>query len=108
MSGLDTLTIPQALIESWFYLRYASLLGHGLNLEYDSDGAKLEFSKLYVYDVSEKGLRLSQSGEVTGDHIKLLRLIGTRPLSVLVQVGGIGELLSLCSHIARAHASVEG
>jgi len=108
MSGLDTLTIPQALIESWFYLRYASLLGHGLNLEYDSDGAKLEFSKLYVYDVSEKGLRLSQSGEVTGDHIKLLRLIGTRSLSVLVQVGGIGELLSLCSHISRAHASVEG
>jgi len=107
-AGLDTLTIPQSLIESWFYLRYASLLGHGLNLDYDGDGVKLEVDARYMYDVSEKGLRKTPSGEVTGDHIKLLRLVGTRPLSVLVQVGGIGELLVLCSHIARAHASVEG
>ncbi len=75
LAGLDVLTIPLPLIQTWFYVRYASLLGHEFNLELDIDGAKLEADETYRYDSAEQGLRAVKNGEITGDHIKLLRLI---------------------------------
>lgn len=105
--GLDVLTIPLPLVEVWFYLRYASLLGHELNLELDIDGAKLESSARYRYDTSDQGLRRAESGEITGEHIKLMRLISTRPLKVLVQIGGIGALLPEVSNTIRTHAAID-
>lgn len=107
MMGLDVLSIPLPMIESWFYIRYASLLGHELNLELDITGAPLKADETYRYDVGEQGLRPVQGGEITGEHIKLLRLIGTRPLKVLVQIGGIGELLPACLQLVREHAAID-
>lgn len=105
--GLDTLTIPQSLVEAWFYLRYAGLLGHELNLQIDTNGDPLRSDERYRYDVGERGLRPVSSGELTGEHIKLLRLIATRPLQVLVQIGGIGELVPACGLLAREHAAID-
>jgi len=107
LAGLDAKTIPQALIETWFYLRYASLLGHELNLEIDTEGMKLQSSGTYRYDVAEQGLRSVGGGELEGEHIKLLRLIGSRPLNVLVQIGGVAPLLVACAAVARQHASID-
>lgn len=106
LAGLDALTVPLSLVETWFYLRYANLLGYGLNLETDVDGQKLMADKYYRYDVAEKGLRLVDSGDVSSEHIKLLRLLASKPLNVLVQIGGVGEYIGLCAYVARAHASV--
>jgi DNA repair protein RecO (recombination protein O) len=105
LAGLDVLTIPLPLIEIWFYLRYASLLGHDLNLELDVDGEQLEVDVLYRYDMAEQGLRKVSTGELTSEHIKLLRLIATRPLKVLIQIGGVGALLSECLRVVREHAA---
>ena len=105
LAGLDVLTIPLPLIETWFYLRYASLLGHDLNLELDVDGEHLEVDVLYRSDMAEQGLRKVSTGELTSEHIKLLRLIATRPLKVLIQIGGVGALLSECLRVVREHAA---
>lgn len=107
IAGLDVLTIPLPLLQTWFYIRYAALLGHELNLELDVEGVALQADQKYRYDTSDQGLRVSQNGGITGDHIKLLRLISTRPLSVLVQVGGIGALLPECLRLLETHAAVE-
>ena len=107
MMGLDVLTIPLPLIESWFYIRYAGLLGHDLNLELDIHGEKLKADETYRYDIGEQGLRPAPSGELTGEHIKLLRLIGTRPLKVLVQIGGVGALLPESLRVTRDHAAID-
>ncbi len=107
LAGLDVLTIPMPLIQTWFYIRYAALLGHELNLELSIDGQALQADQTYRYDVSEQGLRLSQGGELTGEHIKLLRLISSRPLKVLVQIGGVGELLPDCLRVSEAHAAID-
>lgn len=107
LAGLDVLTIPLPLIQAWFYVRYASLLGHELNLELDIDGKALDAEAMYRYDSAEQGLRPVQNGELTGDHIKLLRLIATRPLKVLVQIGGIGALLGACLHVVEEHAAID-
>lgn len=107
MMGLDVLTIPLPLIEVWFYTRYAKLLGHELNLELDTNGQKLQEETLYRYDTGDQGLREAVTGDISGAHIKLLRLISSRPLSVLVQIGGIGELLPSALVVAREHAAID-
>ena len=105
--GLDVKTLPMALVETWFYIRYAGLLGHDLNLQLDIDGNKLEPDARYRYDVGDQGLRRAENGEITGEHVKLLRLIATKSLQVLIQIGGLQEIIPACLQIAREHAAVE-
>ncbi len=107
LMGLDVVTIPLPLVQTWFYLRYASLLGHELNLERDIDGAPLEAEARYRYDPAEQGVRKMENGELTSDHIKLLRLVASRPLKVLIQIGGMGTLLGECLRVAELHAAVD-
>ncbi len=107
LAGIDVLTIPLPLIQAWFYIRYASLLGHELNLDLDIDGKPLVEDTGYRYDSGEQGLRQVTNGEITGNHIKLLRLIASRPLKVLVQIGGISELLGTCLHVVEEHAAID-
>lgn len=104
-AGLDSVSIPLPLLEAWFYLRYATLLGHALNLERDIDGALLASDLAYRYDIAEQGFRAVEGGDVTASHLKLLRLLASRPLQVLVQIGGVADVLPLCAHVARLHAA---
>jgi DNA repair protein RecO (recombination protein O) len=106
LMGLDNASIDFHLIQTWFYLRHASLLGHELSLTHDIAGAKLSPSERYTYDVSEKGMRISANGEITADHIKLLRLINAKSLKVLAQIGGIQNIISECFQVARQHAAL--
>ena len=104
--GLDAMTIPLSLTQTWFYLKYAGLLGHQLNLEIDTNGEKLMSERSYRYDVGEQGLRELPSGELTAAHIKLLRLISTRSIKILAQIGGVDEILPSVFQVARDHASI--
>lgn len=106
LMALDNATIDSQLIQTWFYLRHASLLGHELSLSHDITGVKLSANERYTYDVSEKGLRVSANGELTADHIKLLRLINAKSLKVLAQIGGIQEIITECFQVARQHAAL--
>lgn len=104
--ALNDKTTPLQLIETWFYLRYAALLGYELSLTHDVNGKKLDSKSRYMYDSSEKGLRESPQGELTADHIKLMRLMSVKPLKVVAQVGGIGSILANCLQVAREHAAI--
>jgi DNA repair protein RecO (recombination protein O) len=106
IKALDAKTLPLQLTQTWFYLRYADLLGSPLSLVNDIDGQSLRPDARYMYDISEKGLRQATGGELTADHIKLMRLIQAKPLEVLVQVGGTGEILPDCWATARTHAAI--
>ncbi len=104
--ALDVAGIPLQLTQSWFYLHYAELTGYELNLERDVTGQVLASDKTYMYDVSEKGLRLSTQGDITAAHIKLLRIMAAKPISTIAQVGGIEAILSDCWLITRQHAAI--
>ncbi len=106
LQGLNAPHTPRLLTETWFYLNYSRLLGHELSFFYDIDGKKLQADHSYVYDVSERGLRMSERGDLTADHIKLLRLINTKPLKAVAQIGGVDEILNECFSVARQHAAV--
>jgi DNA repair protein RecO (recombination protein O) len=106
LMALDARTISLALTQTWFYVRYAVLLGHALNVELDVEGNKLISEGRYRYDVSEQGLRAAHNGEIGAEHIKLLRLIASRPLKVLAQIGGVEGILGECLVVARQHAAL--
>jgi DNA repair protein RecO (recombination protein O) len=104
--ALDSQTIPLEMTQAWFYMHYAALLGHELNLEFDTNGEKLDAAKTYRYDVGEQGLRESPGGEITAEHIKLLRLIASKSLKILAQIGGVDTILPDCLQVARSHAAI--
>lgn len=104
--GLDEVNVPVQLVQTWFYLRYAEMGGYELSLERDVAGAKLSADRSYMYDVSERGLRPSEQGDITADHIKFMRLVAVKPLLSVAQIGGIDEILPDCWLLARQAASV--
>ncbi len=106
LTALDDQKASPKLIETWFYLHYAELLGHCLNLRRDITGVPLIADKNYTYDTSEQGLRESVSGDLTADHIKLLRLINAKSLHVLSQISGLESVLPVSLLTARQHASI--
>lgn len=106
LAGLDVPTIPLELIQTWFYLRYSALMGYELSLWHDSYGEKLLPNNQYHYDEAERGLKQVENGELKSDHIKLLRLVATRSLKLLIQIGGIEPILSDCLLVARQHTSI--
>lgn len=106
LEHLNQPKINLQLIETWFYVQYAGLLGDELNMRTDVAGQPLEIDKLYMYDESEKSLRPSEQGNLSAEHIKLLRLIDAKPLANLIQIGGIDGVIADCWLVARQHASV--
>lgn len=104
--GLNEPNIPLQLTQTWMYLRYAELTGYELSLSRDVAGNTLAADKRYMYDVAEKGLRPSEQGDITADHIKFLRLIGAKSLLTVAQVGGIEAIIADCWLLARQHASI--
>lgn len=106
LSALDATAVSLQLIETWFYLACADLLGHALNVRRDITGAPLQSDKRYMYDVSEQGFRESNTGELTAQHIKLLRLASVKTPTVLSQVSGLEPILPVCLLTARQHAAL--
>ena len=106
LAQLNNMKVEQKLIETWFYLQYAGLLGDELNLRTDVAAHALSPDKTYMYDSTEKGLRLAEQGDLSADAIKLLRLIQAKPLANVAQIGGITEVISACWLVARQHAAV--
>jgi len=106
LAGLDALSVPIETVKTWFYLRYSAILGYELSLWHDISGDKLSPDKSYRYDSVERGLRPVEGGEISAEHIKLLRIIATRPLKVVTQIGGVEAILADCLSVALQHAAI--
>jgi len=106
LAGLNAKGVSHELVQTWFYLRHSNILGHELGLGYDVDGKKLLADQAYFYDVSDKGFRLSEKGDVKAEHIKLMRLIATKPIKALAQIGGIDDIIGDCLRVAKQHSSI--
>lgn len=107
LKSLDNDRISLRLIETWFYIHYSEAAGEQLNLATDVAGNILAPSKRYMYDYSDRSLRLAEQGDIAADHIKFMRLIAAKPISAIAQVGGIDDVLLTCWEVARQHAAVQ-
>lgn len=106
LAALDAVSVPLSLVQTWFYVRVAQLLGDELNTMRDYTGKRLESGKKYRYDTQEKGFAEDANGVIAAEHIKILRLVAAKPLSVILQVGGMEEYLAECLDVARRHAAL--
>lgn len=106
LHALNDGSIPRQLVQTWFYLRYAALMGHELSLSHDMRGERLQADSKYRYDIGEKGLRVDEQGDLSADHIKYLRLLSVKPLMTVAQIGGVEEILPECWFVARQHAAL--
>ncbi len=106
LMALDVLTVPLTLIQAWFYIRMSMMMGEELNTMRDNQGNLLTPDQRYRYDSSEKSFILAANGDITADHIKILRLLSAKPLTTLLQVGGMSAYLSEVVYVARQHASL--
>jgi len=100
--SLDNAKIPVQLIEAWFWLQLAILLGVGLNLTTDNHGQKLQADARYDFDGSTNEFIKSEQGKFSADHIKLLRLLSAQSPRVAVHVKGLKYLIEDCLWAARA------
>lgn len=98
---LDRHEVNRQLIETWFYLQHTYLLGEGVNLQTDVVGQPLSPDKLYMFDEIERALRPTEQGNIGADHIKLLRLIDSKTLEQVAQIGGIEPVITDCWLVAR-------
>jgi len=106
LMGLDASSVVLPLTQAWFYLHVSAMLGYELNAQRDINDQKLQEGVSYRYDSNERGFVEAKNGTITTEHIKVLRLIKERPLQVIVQVGGIEQLLAECLYVAREHAAL--
>ncbi len=106
LAALDDTKISLQLVQVWFYVRVAEILGDELNLGFDADGHRLDSEHTYRYDSSIKTLVIDSSGSITANHIKLLRLISLKPINIVAKVGGVDQVLAECVYLARSQAAV--
>ena len=107
LEALSQLNLPLTLVKAWFYINFAKLSGYELSLWRDVEGKIIDSDSNYTYDVAERGLRNSAKGNLSAEHIKILRLLSTKSLTVLAKVGGMQDYLPEVSLVAHSHAAVD-
>lgn len=81
------------LVELWFKLRLLNLLGQAPRLDRDSTNTLLQEGQHYSFDVRQGSLnRISSSGNISPETIKLWRLIAGHDPESLQKVARVGEL----------------
>lgn len=99
--SLDNVAVHVKVIETWFWLQLAILLGVGLNLSTDDNGMKLVEESRYNFSEDSMSFVYHEQGRFTTEHIKLLRLLSAQPPHVAQQVRGVENLIYDCLWLAE-------
>lgn len=81
------------LIESWFLLNVARVMGEEVNLYRDENGGKLQADKKYDFDGMRNVFVEKVNGDYGADEIKMLRFMVTAELDVVKRVKLSDEIL---------------
>lgn len=101
LAYLDELSVDYRVVELWFRLHLASILGVGLNMATSADGARLAAEQRYDFDFGDMAFAPRTNGRFGADHIKLLRLTSAKNPAILRQVRGLDEVLEDLLWLAR-------
>ena len=102
LASLNNKSIQLNLTAAWFYLNFADVVGHGLNLGRDSSDQPLEAKRRYRFDIAEMSFVQDDKGVFTADHLKLLKLLHLKTPDVVAKVAGVDRVLEDCFSVARA------
>ena len=101
LESLNDDTIDLRVVELWYRLQMAILLGVGINLSTDENGMKLVEDATYRYDVDENAFVYDERGQYTSDHIKFLRVASAQNPHVIAQIKDTESLIETCWPIGR-------
>jgi len=101
LESLNSKTIDSRIIETWYRLQMAILLGVGINLSTDDNGMKLIEDTTYRFDVESMSFAYDAKGQYETDHIKLLRVMSAQPPAIVSQVSRAKELIQQCATIGK-------
>lgn len=93
---------PLLLLETWFYFQLAQLQGEQINLSTDTYGEKLISTKTYTWQPIESVFVPSPNGDITANHIKLLRLLQSPNLDLVTKITFPDTLLPPILAIAQS------
>lgn len=93
--------IDDKVVEAWFWLQLAIIMGVGMNLSTDVNGMKLVEESRYNFEEAESAFAYSENGRFTTEHIKVMRILSAQPPRVAQQVKGIEELINDCVWLAQ-------
>ena len=102
LSSLNEESIFLQIIESWYFIRVAEILGEGINLNYDQAGRKLSADKTYNFDFYEKVFMEDGNGEFNDKHIKYLRLLSSSTPKIITKIVGVKDINKQVSEIIRS------
>lgn len=103
---LNESTIKLKIIQTWFYLRLARLLGNELNTATDNNGMKLVEGSNYRFDRTEQVFVFDENGDYTSEHIKILRLMIYNQPEIIAKIGDIDEYIDECLLLAQIVAKI--
>jgi DNA repair protein RecO (recombination protein O) len=106
LEALNNTAINLRIIETWFYLHLAKLLGNELNILTDSSGMKLVEDAQYNFDVNDQVFTFAENGRYGSSHIKLLRVIANNPSHIIARVIGVDEIIDDCYRLAQIVAKI--
>ena len=81
------------MVEAWFWLNLARVMGEEVNLYRDVNGEKLQVDARYGWDVGQSAFYEKTNGEYGADEIKMLRIMATSKLSVARKVKMTDEFM---------------
>ena len=90
------------MVEAWFLLRLARVVGEEVNSYRDVSGEKLKSDGKYRWDKTEMAFSPDERGEYGANEIKMLRLMMANDLGIVKRVKISGDLLGKMLYVARA------
>jgi hypothetical protein len=89
------------LLAAWASMNMLAAAGEEINLKYDVLGERLLPDLRYVWDTESAALAPHNSGLISAEHIKMMRVMASTPLEVSLKVSGYGELMDEISYIVK-------
>lgn len=102
LEGLNNLSIDLRIVQAWFHIRFAEIIGHGLNVSRDSQNKPLAEDKTYRFDIAEMSFIEDPKGVFEANHLKLLKLLQHKTPDIIAKIGGTDQLLDDCLSIAHS------
>ena len=90
------------LVETWFLMRVAKVMGEQINLMTDINGDDLDPEEKYDFDMMEMSFCKNEDGVYDANAIKLLRLLWVADLKTVRRVKDIKKYLPEILKIAKA------
>ena len=104
--SLNNLNINLKIVQTWFYLRLAGILGEGLNTATDNNGMNLVEDARYDFNAYDRVFSFRENGEFGADELKVLRLLSVNDPEIVARISGINEIIEHCLFVARSVAKL--